>query len=51
MTNIYSILAGKPAGKTPLLGTRCRWVDNIKINCMKIICEVVGWIQLAQDRI
>jgi hypothetical protein len=32
--NAYRILMGKPDGKRP----RCRWVDDIKINCRKI-----GW--------
>jgi hypothetical protein len=26
------ILVGKPEGKRPLRGTRCRWVDNIKMD-------------------
>jgi hypothetical protein len=31
-----SLLAGKPEGNGPLKRTRCRWQDNIKMNCRKI---------------
>jgi hypothetical protein len=30
--NAYRILVGKPEGKRPLGRTRCRWLDNIKID-------------------
>jgi hypothetical protein len=28
----YRILVGKPEGKRPLGTSRCRWVDNIKMD-------------------
>jgi hypothetical protein len=37
--NAYGILVGKPEGKRPLGRTRCRWVDNIKIDLLREI----GW--------
>jgi hypothetical protein len=36
--NAYRILVGKPEGKIPLGGPRCRWVDNIKMDLREI-----GW--------
>jgi hypothetical protein len=36
--NAYRILVGKPEGKRPLGSSRCRWVDNIKIDLREI-----GW--------
>jgi hypothetical protein len=29
---------------------RCRWIDNIKMDLLKIGFGVVDWIGLAQDR-
>jgi hypothetical protein len=29
--NAYRLLVGKPEGKRPLGGPRCRWLNNIKI--------------------
>jgi hypothetical protein len=28
----------------------CRWVDNIKMDLREIGWDVVGWVDLAQDR-
>jgi hypothetical protein len=36
--NAYRILVGKPEGKRPFGRTRCRWVDNIKMDLKDI-----GW--------
>jgi hypothetical protein len=36
--NAYRILVGKPEGKRPLLRSRRRWVDNIKMDLREI-----GW--------
>jgi hypothetical protein len=44
------ILVGKPEGKRPLGGTRCRWVDNIKMYLRKIEWDGLEWIDLAQNR-
>jgi hypothetical protein len=34
--NAYRIFVGKPEGKGPLGRTRCRWVDNIKMDLREI---------------
>jgi hypothetical protein len=34
--NAYRILVGKPEGRRPLGRSRCRWVDNIKIDLREI---------------
>jgi hypothetical protein len=41
---------GKPEGKRPLGGPRCRWVDNIKIDLGEIGWGGMDWINVAQDR-
>jgi hypothetical protein len=48
--NMYRSLVGKPGEKRPLGRPRCRWIDNIKRNLLKIGLSVVDWISLAQDR-
>jgi hypothetical protein len=48
--NVYSLLVGKPEGKTPLGRPRRRWLDNIKMDLSERGLNVVDWIGLAQDR-
>jgi hypothetical protein len=48
--NAYRLLVGKPEGKRPLGRPRRRWIDNIKMDLLKIGLSVVDWIGLAQDR-
>jgi hypothetical protein len=48
--NAYRILVGKPEGKGPQGRSRCRWVDNIKINLREIGWDGIDWINLAEDR-
>jgi hypothetical protein len=48
--NVYRLLVGKPEGKRPLGRPRRRWVDNIKMDLVKIGCCGVDWIGLTQDR-
>jgi hypothetical protein len=48
--NVYRLLVGKPEGKIPLGRSRCRWIDNIKMDLLEIALNVVDWIGLAQDR-
>jgi hypothetical protein len=48
--NAYRVLVGKPEGKSTLGRSRCRWVDNIKIDLGEIGCDGVDWISVAQDR-
>jgi hypothetical protein len=48
--NVYRLLVGKSEGKRPLGRPRRRWIDNIKMDLLKIGVSVVDWIGLAQDR-
>jgi hypothetical protein len=48
--NVYRILVGKPEGKRPLGISRCRWVDDIKMDLRGIGWYGMDWIDLAQDR-
>jgi hypothetical protein len=41
---------GKPEGKRPLGRPRRRWENYIKMDIQEVGCEVMDWIQLAQDR-
>jgi hypothetical protein len=47
--NAYRILVRKPGDK-PLGRTRCRWVDNIKMNLRETGWGGMEWIDLVQDR-
>jgi hypothetical protein len=47
---IYRILVGKSEGERQLIGTRCRWEGNIKMDLKEVGCGVMDWINLAQDR-
>jgi hypothetical protein len=44
------VLVEKPGGKRPLGRPRCRWENNIKMDLQEVGCEIIGWIELAQDR-
>jgi hypothetical protein len=48
--NAYRILVGKPEGKRPLGRSRCKWVDNSKMDLKDTEWEGMDWIDLAQDR-
>jgi hypothetical protein len=48
--NAYRILVGKPGGKRPLGRSRCRWVDNIRMDLREIGCGGMDWVDMAQDR-
>jgi hypothetical protein len=39
--NVYSLLVGKPEGKSPLGRPRRRWIDNIKMDLLEIGLNVV----------
>jgi hypothetical protein len=41
---------GKPKGKRLLKGSRCRGVDNIKMDLREIEWDGIDWLNLAQDR-
>ena len=47
---VYRVLVGNPEGKRPLGRPRPRWEVNIKIDLQEVGCEVMDWIELAQDR-
>jgi hypothetical protein len=47
---VYRVLVGKSEGKRPLGKPRRRWKDNIKADLQEVGCEVMDWIELAQDR-
>jgi hypothetical protein len=48
--DLYRVLVGKPEGNGPLERPRLRWEDNIKMDLQELGCEVMDWIELAQDR-
>jgi hypothetical protein len=48
--NAYGILVGMPEGKRPLERSRCRWVDNIKIDLREIGWDDMDWNDPAQGR-
>jgi hypothetical protein len=48
--NVYRLLVGKPDGKRPVGRPRRRWIDNIKMDLLKMGLSVVDWIGLTQDR-
>jgi hypothetical protein len=43
-------LVGKPERKRSLGRTRCRWVDNIRMDLQEVECGYMDWIWMAQDR-
>jgi len=47
---VYRVLVGKPEGKRPVGRPRRRWEDNIKMVLEEVVCGVMDWIKLAQDR-
>jgi hypothetical protein len=47
---MYTVLVGKPEGKTPLRRPRRRWEDNTRMDLQEVGCGDIAWIELAQDR-
>jgi hypothetical protein len=47
---MYRVLVEKPEGKRPLGRPRRRWEDNIRMDLQEVVCGVMDWIGLAQDR-
>jgi hypothetical protein len=48
--NAYRLLVGKPEGNRPLGRLRRRWVDNIRMDLVKVGWGDVDLIGLAKDR-
>jgi hypothetical protein len=48
--NTYRVLVGNPEGKRQLGRSRCRWVDNIKMDLRDAGWGGMDLIHLAQDR-
>ena len=46
----FKILTGKPTGKRPLGGPRCRWEDNIRMDFKEIAINTRNWVDSAQNR-
>jgi hypothetical protein len=46
---VYSVLVGKPEGKSPLGRPRHRWEDNIKMYLQEVKSGGMGRIELDQD--
>jgi hypothetical protein len=42
-------LVGTPEGRRPLGRPRCRWLDNIRMDLVRVGWGDVDWIGLAQD--
>jgi len=49
-SGVYRVLVEKTEGKRPLGRPRRIWEDNIKMDLQEVGCEVMDWIELAQDR-
>ena len=47
---LYRVLVGKPEGKRPFGRPRLRREDSTKMDLQEVGCEVMEWIELAQDR-
>jgi hypothetical protein len=47
---VYRVLVGNPEGKRPMERPRLRWEDNIKVYLQEVVCGIMDWIDLAQDR-
>jgi hypothetical protein len=47
---VYRGLVGKPEVKRPLERPKLRWEDDIRMDIREVACEVMDWIELAQDR-
>ena len=46
----FKILTGKSTGKRPLVGSRRRWEDNIRMDLEEIGIDAGNWVDSAQDR-
>ena len=49
-TGKFRVLVGKPEGKRSLGRPGRKWEDSIKMNLQDVGCEVMGCMELAQNR-
>ena len=47
---VFRVLVGKRERERPFGRPRHRWEDNIAMDLQEVGCEVMDWIELAQDR-
>jgi hypothetical protein len=47
---LYRLLVAKPEGKRPLVRSRPKWKDDIRMDLREMGWGCVEWIQLTQDR-
>jgi len=47
---VYEVFVSKPEGKRPLEKPRSRWEDNIKMDLQKVVCGIMDWNELRQER-
>jgi hypothetical protein len=50
MRNAYRLLVGKSEGNRPLRRTRCRLVDNVRMDLGEVRWGAADWFGLSQDR-
>jgi len=50
MRDAYRVLVGKREGKRPLVKSRHRWEDNIKMDLQEVGLGGMGWIDLGLNR-
>jgi hypothetical protein len=48
--DVYSVLVGKPEGRSLLGRPKLRSEDNIKMDLEEFGCGVMDWIEMAQKR-
>jgi len=46
----YRVLVGKSKGKRTLGRPRRGWEDNIKMDLQEVVCGIMEWIELGQNR-
>jgi len=49
--SVCRVLVGRPEGKRPLVRSRRRREDKIKMDLREIGIDGANWIQLVQDRV
>jgi hypothetical protein len=47
---VYRVLVGNAEGQRSFGRPRHRWEDKIKMDLQAVVCGVMEWIELAQER-